>query len=105
MIPFAVDEGEAVGCCAMIPMADGGFELSKMAVSETHRRRGIASLIIEACIERAKAAGAPRLYLESGLALKPAIALYDGLGFIHLPPDRRPPSPYARVSVWMERVL
>jgi ribosomal protein S18 acetylase RimI-like enzyme len=105
MIPFAVEDGEPVGCCAMIPMADGGFELSKMAVSEAHRRRGIARLIIEACVERAKARGAPRLYLESGLELTPAIALYEGLGFVHLAPERRPASPYARVSVWMERVL
>jgi GNAT superfamily N-acetyltransferase len=105
MIPFAVEAGEPVGCCAMIPMADGGFELGKMAVSEAHRRKGIASLIIEACIERARTKGAPRLYLESGLELKPAIALYEGLGFVHLPPERRPSSPYARVSVWMERLL
>ena len=105
LIPFAVEVGEPVGCCAMIPMADGGFELSKMAVSEAHRRRGIASLIIEACVERAKARGAPRLYLESGLELTAAIALYERHDFVHLPPERRPPSPYARVSVWMERVL
>ncbi len=104
MIPFAISNGEPVGCCAMIPMADGGFELSKMAVSEAHRRQGIASLILEACIDRAKARGAPRVYLESGVELKPAIALYEGLGFKHLPPERRPWSPYARVSVWMERV-
>jgi putative acetyltransferase len=105
LIPMAVQDGEAIGCCAMILMADGGFELSKMAVSEAHRRRGIASSIIEACVERAKARGAPRLYLESGVELKPAIALYESLGFEHLPPGRRSRSPYARVSVWMERVL
>lgn len=105
LIPFAIEDGEPVGCCAMIPMADGGFELSKMAVSEAHRRKGIASRIIEACVERAKARGAPRLYLESGVALTPAIALYESHGFVHLPPERRPWSPYARVSVWMERTF
>jgi putative acetyltransferase len=105
LIPFAVEDGEPVGCCAMIPMADGGFELGKMAVSENHRRRGIASLIIAACVERAKARGAPRLYLESGVELEPAIALYESLGFVHLPPERRPWSLYARVSVWMEKLL
>ena len=105
LIPFAIEDGEAVGCCAMIPMADGGFELTKMAVSGAHRRKGIASRIIEACAERAAARGAPRLYLESGLELTPAIALYETLGFVHLPPERRPWSPYARTSVWMERAL
>ncbi len=105
LIPFAIEDGEPVGCCAMIPMADGGFELTKMAVSEAHRRKGIASRIIEACADRAKARGASRLYLESGVELTPAVALYESLGFVHLPPERRPWSPYSRVSVWMERVL
>ena len=105
LIPFAIEDGEPVGCCAMIPMADGGFELAKMAVSEAHRRKGIASLLIEACARRAEAKGASRLYLESGVELVPAIALYERLGFVHLPPERRPSSPYARVDVWMERVL
>ena len=105
IIPFAVADEEPVGCCALVPMADGGFELTKMAVSEVHRRKGVASLIINACVERAKALGAPRLYLESGVELEPAVALYKSLGFIDVPPERRPLSPYARVSVWMERML
>ena len=105
LIPFAIVDGEPVGCCAMSPMADGGFELTKMAVSEAHRRRGIARAIIEACIDRARSRGASRLYLESGVELEPAIALYESLDFVHLAPERRPWSPYARVSVWMEKML
>ncbi len=99
---FAVDDPEVVGCCALIPMADGGFEVSKMAVAEASRGRGVGKALMRACIERARALGAPRLYLESGLALTPALALYRSFGFRDLEPEERPPSPYARVEVWME---
>ncbi len=105
MIVFAFEDEEAIGCCAMSPMTDGGFELTKMAVSEVHRRRGVASAIIAGCIDRARARGAARLYLESGVELEPAVALYKRHGFVDLEPEKRPWSPYARVSVWMELML
>ena len=34
-----------------------------------------------ACVERARAAGAPRLYLETNSALAPALGLYRSFGF------------------------
>ncbi|HZK99288.1 MAG TPA: GNAT family N-acetyltransferase [Caulobacteraceae bacterium] len=99
---FAVEDGEAIGCVAMIAMADGGFEIVKMAVDETRRGHGAGRALMAACVERGRTIGAPRLYLESGLALEPALALYRRFGFVDLEPERRPPSPYARVEVWME---
>ena len=99
---FSVEGDEAIGCCALIPMTDGGFELVKMAVAETSRGKGSGRALMAACVERARELGAPRVYLESGLALKPALSLYRSFGFVDVPPARRPPSPYARVEVWME---
>jgi GNAT superfamily N-acetyltransferase len=102
---FAMQEGRPVGCVALIPMADGGFELAKMAVDEASQGRGHAKALMAACIDRARALGAPRLYLESNSSLGPARALYLKSGFVDLPPERRPVSPYARANVWMELVL
>jgi GNAT superfamily N-acetyltransferase len=102
---FVVEGGRAVGCIAMAPMADGGFELAKMAVDEASQGRGYAKALLAACIERARAIGAPRLYLESGSPLTPALTLYRSLGFKDLEPERRPLSPYARADVWMELLL
>lgn len=101
-ILFAVEGGAAVGCCSLIAMADGGFELAKMAVAETAQGRGYAKALLAAAIEAAKDAGAPRIYLESNALLTPALTLYRRFGFTDAPPERRNASPYARVNVWME---
>jgi GNAT superfamily N-acetyltransferase len=102
---MAKAHGRIIGCVALLPLADGGYEVSKMAVAEDARRMGAGRALLSACRDWALARGAPRLYLESGLALTPALALYRAFGFHDLPPERRPPSPYARVSVWMELPL
>ena len=102
---FVVVDGCAVGCVGLIPMADGGFEIVKMAVDEASQGRGYAKALMNACIERARSLNAPRLYLESGTPLTPALTLYQSCGFTDLPAERRPDSPYARADVWMELKL
>jgi putative acetyltransferase len=101
-ILFLLEADEVVGCCALLAMADGGYEVAKMAVIEGHKGRGFGRALMAACVERAKAAGAPRLYLETNSALAPALALYRSFGFIELDGMSRGPSDYARVDVWME---
>lgn len=95
-------EGEAIGCAALIALPDGGFEVAKMTVSEAARGTGLGRLLMAACIDRARALGAPRLYLETNSSLAPALGLYEAMGFVHLPPRE---TPYARADVWMELIL
>jgi ribosomal protein S18 acetylase RimI-like enzyme len=104
-IVFAVENNVAVGCCALIAMDDGGFEVAKMAVADACKGRGIGRDLMAACVARARASCAPRLYLESNSALTPALTLYRSFGFVDLPPERRPVSAYARADVWMELTL
>ena len=99
---MAERDGEAIGCCALMAMADGGFEVAKMTVSPAARGLGLGRWLLEACETAARAAGAPRLYLETSSTLKPAGALYRSFGFVDLPPR---PSPYVRADVWMEKRL
>ncbi len=98
-ILMAERDGEAVGCVALIPLADGGFEVAKMTVSAAARGTGLGRLLMQACIDQARALGAPRLYLETNSSLAPAIALYRSAGFVDLPPRQ---SPYVRADVFME---
>lgn len=101
-ILMAEQAGEAVGCVALLALTDGGFEVAKMTVSETVRGTGLGRALLAACIETARAASAPRLYLETNSALGPALGLYRAMGFVELPPQA---TPYARCDVWMELKL
>jgi ribosomal protein S18 acetylase RimI-like enzyme len=97
---IALDEaGEAVGCVAMIAMADGGFEVAKMTVAESQRGTGLGRRLMQRCIDAGREAGAPRLYLETNSSLAPAISLYRAMGFQDL---ARVPSLYVRADVFME---
>lgn len=97
--------GRAVGCCALIRMADGAFELSKMGVAEEERGRGIGRRLLEYAVAEARRCGFKRLYLETNKKLENAIHLYESIGFLHLPPERVTPSPYQRANVFMEMLL
>lgn len=96
---IALYNNEPVGTCALINMGDGSFELAKMAVSPLARGKGIGWLLGQHCIEKARALGASRVYLESNTILKPAIQLYHKLGFRKV---AGPPSPYERSNIQME---
>ncbi len=98
---FALDDdGAVVGCCALMALADGGFEVAKMAVADSHKGRGIGRELMAACIGRARSVGARRLYLETNSGLAPALGLYRRFGFVEVQPAE--PSPYARADVAME---
>ncbi len=98
-------EGKAAGCVALVPMHDGIFELSKMAVAPHLRGRGLGRKILRHAIAQARLFGVRRLFLGSSTKLPDAVHLYETVGFRHVPPEQLPPLPYARASVFMDMVL
>ena len=98
-------DGEAVGCCALINIAPGEYELAKMAVTQSAQGSGIGRRLMTKIIAEASESGARRLYLETHHALTPAIRLYQSHGFQFLPPERIVPSVYERADIFMERYL
>jgi ribosomal protein S18 acetylase RimI-like enzyme len=74
-----------------------------MAVTEVHKGRGVGRELMAACVQRARQAGARRLYLETNSTLAPALGLYRRFGFQQVEPAE--PSPYARADVMMELLL
>ncbi|HEX4036561.1 MAG TPA: GNAT family N-acetyltransferase [Acidobacteriaceae bacterium] len=103
-ICIAERNSRPVGCCALVPMAPGEFELAKMTVSEAARGHAIGRRLLEFAIAEARRMGAHRLYLESNTKAAAAVHLYEELGFRHLPAPPHP-SPYARANVFMEMYL
>ncbi len=92
-------DGKIVGTCALLKAGDGVYELAKMAVTESARGKGIGWLLGKAATDRAAELGANSVFLESNTALKPAINLYQKLGFEKVVRD---PSPYNRCNIQME---
>jgi putative acetyltransferase len=104
-ILMAVRDSLPVGCCALLAMGDREYELAKMAVTPAERGNGIGRKLMTATLELAEGMGARRLFLGTNSILKNAIALYESVGFEHLPPERAPQSYYQRANVYMERVM
>lgn len=100
-ICIADDAGTVLGCCALLPIAAGEFEVAKMTVSESARGRGIGRKLLGFAISVARQMGAQRLYLESNRKAEAAVHLYEQVGFRHLPGPEHA-SKYARADVFME---
>lgn len=97
---FALDGEAAIGTVAMIHVSPARYELAKMAVADSHQRRGIGEQLGAAGIEWARQAGARTVFLQTNSRLDGAIRLYERLGFRHaVDPD---PTEYARADVYME---
>ncbi|UCD56164.1 MAG: GNAT family N-acetyltransferase, partial [Candidatus Hydrogenedentota bacterium] len=89
---FAKLQNIVVGTAALVRHDSGIFELAKMAVAESARRRLVGTKLTLEIIERAKAAGARYLYLETHPKLKPAQLLYENLGFERIDENLIPPA-------------
>ena len=99
-IIVALYHGQPVGVCALIKSIHPEFdyELGKMAVSPRAQGKSIGFLLGRAILEKARAHGAKKVFLESNTILKPAISLYYKLGFEKISGF---PSPYERANIQM----
>jgi putative acetyltransferase len=103
-ICVAESDGAVIGCCALVAMAPGEYELAKMTVSEAARGNGVGRQLLEFAIAVARQMGARRLYLESNKRAAAAVHLYEELGFRHLAEPAHA-SKFARADVFMELPL
>lgn len=79
--------GEVAGHAVFSVVVDVA-ELQRIAVHPEHRRAGIASALLDACVGAARAGGANRLLLEVREDNAGALAFYAARGFTEV--DRRP---------------
>ena len=99
-ILMATYNGQIAGTVALRKIDESTYEFTKMAVDETYRRKGIAAALSNASFEKAREMGASTLILFSNSLLKPAITLYEKLGFKHVPVTTI--GQYKRADVKME---
>jgi len=71
--------------------------VTSIAVAERARRRGLGTRLMAELAGWARDAGCPRIYLQVLATNVPALALYDGLGFVtHHAYEYRTTGPYSR---------
>jgi ribosomal protein S18 acetylase RimI-like enzyme len=99
-ILFAVLGDEVIGTCALMPEADGVYELTKMAVEEQRQGMGVGRALLEAAIGEFRRRDGRRLFLETNSRLTTAVHLYESMGFEHQA-SIKPDSHYDRADVYM----
>ena len=107
---FVLEEGDAVGTVALVPYKGASepgagmiYELAKMAVRPACQGRGYSELLMQACIDFARARGAQQIVLITNDILTPALGLYTRSGFVAMPmnSDQR----YSRSNLEMRLTL
>lgn len=73
-------DGSPVAYCSA-SLLPGELHVSNVAVLPDFRRRGLARRLLEHVLEHAEAAGAPEATLEVRRSNRPALTLYEALGF------------------------
>ncbi|MHA7857953.1 MAG: GNAT family N-acetyltransferase [Henriciella sp.] len=101
-ILIAEYEGEAVGTVGLVPgHGDGVLELIKMSARSDIQGKGIGRALMDAAIEKSRAMGASKIWLETNTKLEAALALYRKSGFRELTGDEVTPTPYDRCNCQM----
>jgi ribosomal-protein-alanine N-acetyltransferase len=78
------EEGELPVGILLAALVAGECEVITLAVAPRARHRGIGRALVEAALRRAEAADATVIHLEVSAANRPALSLYEALGFAPL---------------------
>ena len=81
------NDAHLLGGAGIFPSAglpEGVCELVKMYLQQSARGMGLGRLLIHECLEKAKAAGYKKVYLETMPELGKAVSVYEKFGFSYL---------------------
>ena len=82
---LVADDGERLIGCAGWRAHGPDAELKRMFTTKAARGQGLGRRLLVAVEESARAAGCPRLVLETGTKQPEAIALYQSAGYTRIP--------------------
>ncbi len=85
MFLVARQDGDAVGCGALVPIDEYSVEIKRMFVARESRGLGIATLILDELERLAREFDYDAMRLETGVKQPESIALYGKAGFYRIP--------------------
>ena len=87
-------KNEPAGCIALQPIKlEHACEMKRLYVRPNFRKEGLASLLVQALLDRAKELGYKKMVLDTLDKLVPAIKLYRRYGFVETTPYYQNPLP------------
>ena len=95
-------DGAVRGCVALRKMDADVCEMKRLFVRPNYRRLGLGRRMAEQVIVAARQMGYRRMVLDTLERLKPAVRMYESLGFVRIDPYCTNPLPDA---VFMRRML
>ena len=93
---------DPLGCVALRPIDSSTCEMKRLYLRPAARGQGVGRALAVAVIAEARRIGYAAMRLDTVPSMKTAIALYQSLGFVEIPPYRHNPLPGA---VFMELTL
>jgi len=104
-ILVAISDRELAGTVALKSIGGGTYELTKMAVQQEYRGKGLGRALCQAAIRKARSLGARRIILYSHKSLRTAIQLYEKMGFQEIPLESNSYSPFrcdVKMELWLD---
>ena len=87
--------GLPAGCVALRPLDGARCEMKRLYVRAAFRGAGLAGILVEHVIERARTQGYREMYLDTMPKMRAARVMYDMLGFKACAPYLAEPTPGA----------
>jgi putative acetyltransferase len=81
----ALDGGEVAGSVALRDLGGGGYQLKRMYLRSSLRRRGVGKRLLATALDWARANNARVVTLDTAERMVAARRLYESVGFVQMP--------------------